>query len=70
MKTYLNIKNSNQLNINDTLVEFYSNSNEIWQFYKVHNIDNTGVTLLCKSNSLRFISNDRLNNKEEFFKRV
>lgn len=70
MKTYLNIKNSNQLNINDTLVEFYSNSNEIWQFYKVHNIDNTGITLLCKSNSLRFISNDRLNNKEEFFKRV
>ena len=70
MKTYLNIKNSSQLNVNDTLVEFYSNSNEIWQFYKVHNIDHTGVTLECKSNALIFISNDRLNNKEEFFKRV
>jgi hypothetical protein len=70
MKTYLNIKNSSQLKINDTLVEFYTNSNEIWQFFKVHNVDHTGVTLLCKSNSFLFVSNENLNNKEQYFKRI
>jgi len=70
MKTYLNIKNSNQVNVNDTLVDFYTNSNEIWHHFKVYKTDETGFILECPSNSLLFISNDRLNNKEEFFKRV
>jgi len=70
MKTYLNIKNSNQVNVNDTLVEFYTNSNEIWHHFKVYKTDKTGITLECPSNALLFVSNDRLNNKEEFFKRV
>jgi len=69
-KLNLNIKNSNQVNVNDTLVEFYTNSNEIWHHYKVYKTDETGITLECPSKALLFVSNYRLNYWKEFFKRV
>ena len=68
MMTYLKIKNSNQVNKGDILVEFYYNSNEVWNYFQVYKIEKTGISLECKSGALLFISNDRLNNKDEYFK--
>jgi len=70
MKTYLNIKNSNQVNKGDILVEFYFNSNEVWNSFQVYKVEKTGISLECKSGALMFVSNEKLNNKEKLFKRV
>ena len=70
MKTYKTIKKSNQVNTGDVLVEFYTNSTDIWNTFNVYNIDSKGITLECKSGALLFVSNDRLETKKEFFKRV
>ena len=70
MKTYLNIKNSNQVNKGDILVEFYFNSNEVWNSFQVYEVKQNGITLECKSSAFKFVSNDILNTKEELFKRV
>ncbi len=70
MKTYLNIKNSNQVNKGDILVEFYFNSNDVWNTFEVYEVEQNGITLRCKSGAHMFFNNDRLNNKEELFKRV
>lgn len=70
MKTYLNIKNSNQVNKGDILVEFYFNSNEVWNSFQVYKVEQNGISLECKSGALKFISNETLNNKNELFKRV
>jgi hypothetical protein len=70
MKTYENIKNSNQVKEGDILVEFYFNSNEVWHSFEVNEVSNNGIELYCPSSALVFVGNDRLSAKDEYFKRV
>jgi hypothetical protein len=70
MKLYKNINNASQVNKGDFLVEFYLNSNEIWNSFEVYDVKDNGIQLYCKSGAVVFVSNDRLDSNDEYFKRV
>lgn len=68
MKTYRSITNQSQVDIDDRLVTFYDN--EVWHTFKVYEKTENGIGLICPSRAIIFVSNDRLAQEKEYFKRV
>jgi len=67
MKTYKTIKTVTDVKKGDLLVEFYFNSNEVWQSYRVYEVNDFQMTLECKSGALISVSNETLSKKNEYF---
>ena len=70
MKTYESIKNTAQVQEGDTLVSFYPNSNNIWHRFTVLTSTSERIELLCPSNAVIYINNERLSTEKKYFKRA